>query len=951
MSTASERSFYLNETDQVWILHDGTVDLFVGLTRDGGARRHLHRLMPGDALFGLSRNSVDPAEPFVLAVPSPDAELHAMPAAHWQALLSQPALLENFADWIDGWIAGLCAGLSQSRPPRAAQALIPGQSLRLSAGTQVFAPGQVLWTEAAAGAAHWCDSPVTAPLFPVAPSRWLEMAATAPLRCVGPSTALEPRAAYSALADFHAHLLVALREALLRAQTLDGQRLAQRHEQDERIMQGALSGLAAVLRPDIAPTLFDSAQGNRAGLAAACARVLSACGVAPRIPDTLAEDAADAVAAIADASQVVSRRVALTERQWWTEDHTPLLAFWRDSGQPVALLPKPRGYVLFDPQSAREPQPVDAAVAARLDTNAVMFFLAFPDQNVGLRDLLRFSLTGSKADVRRVVLLGLVGSVLGIWVPFALGLLVDAIVPSGESSRLLQMALALGAVAFAAAAVEVVRSLSLLRIEARMGVATHAALIERLLRLPARFFRDYSAGDLAQRAFGIDGILQLFAGASQMAILQGVFSVASLVFLFLLSPLLALLASLVLLLAMAVTTAINLRRLRHERKMFDVEGRLAGLVFQLLSGIGKLRVAAAERRGFAVWARGFGEKKRLALKTQQLANHLLVVDAAYPLLALLGLFAYFANQNLRLSTGEFLAFNAAFAQLLTAAMGFSAALTSLLNAVPLYERARPILQAVPEASSIGVVRGELLGGIELARINFRYSADGPLVLQDVDLRIAPGAFVAVVGASGSGKSTLLRLLLGFEQPESGTIFYDGRDLTGLDVRMVRQQMGVVLQNGKLTPGDLFTNIVGASSLTLDDAWAAARDAGLEDDIRAMPMGMHTVIGEGGGALSGGQVQRLLIARALVTKPRIVLLDEATSALDNAAQDAVVTGLERISATRVVIAHRLSTIRKAHLIVVLDAGRVVESGSYDKLMQNNGRFAELARRQLADRSAD
>jgi ATP-binding cassette subfamily C protein len=270
----------------------------------------------------------------------------------------------------------------------------------------------------------------------------------------------------------------------------------------------------------------------------------------------------------------------------------------------------------------------------------------------------------------------------------------------------------------------------------------------------------------------------------------------------------------------------------------------------------------------------------------------------------------------------------------------------LLNAVPLYERSRPILHAMPESVSAVVETPELLGGIELARVSFKYTPDGPLVLQELDVQISPGEFVAFVGPSGSGKSTVFRLLLGFDSPSSGAVFFDGQDLCGLDARSVRQQIGVVLQQGTLLPGDIFTNIVGSSSLTLDDAWAAARQAGLEEDIEALPMGMHTFIAEGGGNLSGGQLQRLLIARALAGKPRILLFDEATSALDNVTQEAVARNLERINATRVVIAHRLSTVRKADRIFVLEGGRVVESGNFDKLMKANGRFAELARRQMS-----
>jgi ATP-binding cassette subfamily C protein len=301
-----------------------------------------------------------------------------------------------------------------------------------------------------------------------------------------------------------------------------------------------------------------------------------------------------------------------------------------------------------------------------------------------------------------------------------------------------------------------------------------------------------------------------------------------------------------------------------------------------------------------------------------------------------------------MSTGVFVGFTAAFAQLMQACLGLAAALISVLSIAPLYDRARPILEGVPELDGQKSDPGELSGDIEVRHVTFRYRQDGPPILKDISFRIAPGQFVALVGASGSGKSTLCRLLLRFETPDLGSIFYDQRDLAHLDVQAVRQQIGVVLQNGRIRAGSIYSNLVGTSALTLEDAWEAARMAGLDTDIEAMPMGMQTVLGEGGGSLSGGQRQRLLIARALVRRPRIVFFDEATSALDNETQAIVSRSLDNLRATRVVIAHRLSTIEKADWIYVLDQGELVEQGPYQALLAKDGHFAALAKRQLTGR---
>jgi ATP-binding cassette subfamily C protein len=392
---------------------------------------------------------------------------------------------------------------------------------------------------------------------------------------------------------------------------------------------------------------------------------------------------------------------------------------------------------------------------------------------------------------------------------------------------------------------------------------------------------------------------------------------------------------------------VSLYTLRLHRPLHALQGKISGQVLQFITGITKLRVAAAEVHAFAVWARNFSEQKRLDLATGRVYNGVAVFNEVYPILTTICLFAamaYWARGDM--TTGKFLAFNAAFTTFLYATLDVSAALISMLHVVPVYERAKPILATLPEVTEAKADPGELQGRIELSHVSFRYKADGPPILRDLSLQISPGQFVAIVGPSGSGKSTLLRLLLGFETPEAGTIYYDGMDLAGLDVQAVRRQIGVVLQSGKLMPGDIYENIVGSSLLTLDDAWEAAEKAGLADDVNDMPMGMHTVLGEGATTLSGGQRQRLMIARAIVAKPRILIFDEATSALDNRTQAIVSRSLEELQATRIVIAHRLSTIIHADRIFVIQAGRLVQSGNYEELMQQEGPFAELAKRQLA-----
>jgi ABC-type bacteriocin/lantibiotic exporter with double-glycine peptidase domain len=396
------------------------------------------------------------------------------------------------------------------------------------------------------------------------------------------------------------------------------------------------------------------------------------------------------------------------------------------------------------------------------------------------------------------------------------------------------------------------------------------------------------------------------------------------------------------------TSAFAVATLRVERRRQAVEGEVAGLVFEIIGGLAKLRVAGAERRAFAVWTRRFREERDLAFRVGVYENFVAVFNDVLPLvgmLALLGTTGYLITRGTALNTGDFVAFNAAFGSFFASGIMLSDTLIHSLNLVPLMERARPILQSRLETAAARPDPGELTGRIEVSHVSFRYKGDGPPILRDVSVHAAPGEFVALVGPSGSGKSTLLRLLLGFEAPEAGAIYFDGHNLGLVDLTGVRSQMGVVLQSSRLLAGDIFENIIGTAPLTVADAWSAAEMAGLADDIRAMPMGMQTVVSEGGSTLSGGQRQRVLIARALVRRPRIVLFDEATSALDNRTQEIVSRSLENMAATRIVIAHRLSTVRHADRIVVMAAGQIVQQGSYDELASASGLFATMIARQL------
>jgi ATP-binding cassette subfamily C protein len=527
------------------------------------------------------------------------------------------------------------------------------------------------------------------------------------------------------------------------------------------------------------------------------------------------------------------------------------------------------------------------------------------------------------------------------------GILFDTIIPSAAEGQVAQVAIILLTCALATAMFEITKGLALLRIETRMDTSLQSALWDRLLNLPATFFRQYTAGDLTNRSMGLNVIRQILSGVTLTTILAGIFSLLNFGLLFYYQWRLALVAAALAFFSLIVTGSASYVKVSYQGRVNDIQGKLSGLVLQFITGIAKLRVSGTEGRAFSIWATKFGEQKRLAVKAGRVDNLLACFNSIFPIMASMVIFAWVAFKSLGiLSVGDFMAFNAAYIGFQYAMIQMGIAVAASLNVIPYYRRLTPILQALPESNANNSYPGELFGEIEVNHVNFRYDPHGPLILDDVSISARPGEFVALVGGSGSGKSTLLRLLMGFETPESGTIYYDGQDLATLDIQAVRHQTGVVLQNSQPMPGDLFKNIIGASNLLLADAWEAARMAGLEDDIRQMPMGMNTVISAGGGTISGGQRQRLLIARAIVRKPRLLYFDEATSALDNHTQAIVSRSLEGLQTTRIVIAHRLSTIIKADRIYVLENGRILESGTYEQLMDRKQQFYELAQRQIS-----
>ncbi len=946
--------FLLQDPDSVWLVKAGRVEVFaVQLNEQAasvGSRYHVCTIETGQVLFGLA-TSDDSNGLGLLAVGSIGTQMVKLTIVCLRQLVLEPHLAPTIAGWLETWVAGLTSDLTNDLGIVSSQVLLEPQTETSIEAMQRAAPNKDgVWINFKQGRSlllgeEPLDLVENSALFPLYGDIWLQALEPCHLEVLALVDVVGEERSWIGLDIFH-KLFFKLKSTNIRLASFDEiTQLGLKAEYEQKVEQKAVSDLAEVLESSNNETPA-AIEPTKDTLLAACHLVGEAQGitiVGPPELEGVIQPRRNHLLEIARSSRVRTRPITLTA-SWWELESGPMLGFTTNA---VALLPiANHAYEMVSPADGSRKR-VTAKVADSITPLAYIFYRPLPYKQLKIKDLLQYAAYKNKADLLRVLVLSVFTGILGLLVPIITGQVVDAIIPSTQREILLQIMIALVVAALAVASFQITRGIAVLRMETRSESAIQTGVFDRLLGLETSFFRNYTSGDLGVRVMGISAIRQLISSSVTTTILASVSSIFSFFLLFSYDLGLALLTLLLTVVTLAVTISLSLAQMPYQRQQTELQGAISSLVLQMITGISKLRVAGAELRAFGVWAKQFAHQRRMSFKLRSINNLLLVFNAAWPILTLMVIFlGVDIMSSKQLSIGSFLAFNAAFGSFLAAMLSMTTALTSILQAIPLYERIKPVFEALPEVSSEKLYPGELSGSIEINNVSFRYDEDAPYVLSDVSLQIKPGQLVAIVGSSGSGKSSLLRLLLGFETPNTGSIYYDNQDLASLNVQEVRRQIGVVIQNGRLTAGDIYHYIVGSLPYTQDDAWEAARLAGVEQDIREMPMGMFTSIAEGGSTLSGGQRQRLMIAKAIVTRPRILLFDEATSSLDNRTQAVVNQSLEGLQATRIVIAHRLSTIINADCIYVLEGGKIVQSGTYSNLLEQNGPFKELAARQVA-----
>ena len=643
---------------------------------------------------------------------------------------------------------------------------------------------------------------------------------------------------------------------------------------------------------------------------------------------------------------IMKRQIFLSEN-WWNESYGPVLVYTKEKHIPVTLLPnRIKGYYYIDRETGKKTR-LNKQTDALYEREAYCFYKPFPHKKMGIHELLKYMKSClTHEDGFFMIILTLLSTVMGMMIPISTKALTGSVAMTGDLKMLLGITVFIFGTAISSQLINSTVRILTARTRTKITISVQAAMMMRILSLPTNFFRKGSAGELSAQSTAVDKLCDAFV---DLFAISGLTSLASLLYfvqIFSFTPVLVLPALIAILTTVLISIMFSVVQTDVSRQYMEKSAKESGLGYSMLNGIQKIKLIGAEKRFFARWLKLYAESMELVYSPPLLVKTNKVITLAISTVFNV-IMCYFAARN-GIEQASYLAFAAAYGAL----TGGIATLTVLAPKIgsikPIYEMVEPFLTTEPEIAENKEYVANISGSIELNHIHFRYDEDSPYILNDLSLKIKAGEYVAIVGRTGCGKSTLIRLLLGFDKPEKGTIFYDKRDISRIDIHFLRRQIGAVTQNGGVFGGDIYSNIViSAPQLTVDEAWRVAERSGIAEEIKAMPMGMYTQISENHSSISGGQKQRIMLARALAANPKILLLDEATSALDNLTQKHIIETLSTLKCTRIVVAHRLSTICNCDRILVLDGGKIIEDGTYHELIEKGGFFANLISNQVLD----
>ena len=954
--SAANLPIELDESGDLWFVRRGALDISVAEFEDGDLRsafKHMLRIGPGRLAFGLDGAAARSGFQ-VAAKGVADTEVYRIAM---RRVLDEVAgragasgLVRALMAQVESWTEEFAGTVAREVTPRPVSDLVvePGQNAATMTNGIVTAYDGVVWLQAETLDAAFLQmeesSGEGSGLMPVTQEAWVELRSPNGVACLASHDLDIETLIARALPEFHR---LALGASLLNRRLLlaDEANLQAAHLRQPRVHKtGARRSLM-----DLSDSPAEDSVGEGRTLVLALKAIGRREGLSISVP-TLRIGTEPSLHEILRTSGVRARRVRLLgEDRWWTGDSGSMLAFRREDGYPLALLPSPvGGYRVLDAATGQWTR-AGSSTTEDIHEDVWLLYQTLPlDRPVGTRDLFAVGGGGGViADLTRLAATGLAAGLLALAPAVGVNSLIGHVIPSGAVTALFELGAILVGLAFVSTLLYMLRSTALMRLEGRVVARMSAALWDRLLRVRLAFFRGFSAGELAMRAMAFELLRDRVSGAVAEALLSTLFLLPTFAFLFYFDSDLGWLA-----LGLGLATLSSMALLAGllvapQRRYIETMQALNGELLQFLNGIAKLRSTAAEDSAFATWARRYREQKRAQMQVAAITEHTTAFSAAVPALAGAALFSVTLVMDRDvLAPQDFLAVYIATMVFYMTVTRLGQSLQAVASIMPGVEQVRPLvlgeIDPAPRVREAVTLQGE----IAFHRVGFRYSENGPMVLEDVSLRARPGEIVAIVGESGAGKSTLFRIALGLVEPTVGAVYFDRRDLANLDRDAVRRQIGVVTQDGSLQGGTVLSNIIGVTEeLTIKDAWRAAREASVDRDIHELPMEMFTPVSDSASVFSGGQQQRIRIAAALVHNPRLLLLDEPTSWLDTRSQAETMQGIEHATCTRIIIAHRLSTIQKANRVYVLKDGCVAQVGGYEELLQQDGPFRELARRQM------
>lgn len=718
---------------------------------------------------------------------------------------------------------------------------------------------------------------------------------------------------------------------------LNNERLKLKKHHDEELCNEAMQDLLNILG------ISGPASGIETKAAISC--ILNYFGQkTPEIPKEIT-DLGQQIEYILRPSGMMKRRVELVGN-WWKDGSGAILAS-KKNGEIVALIPgKWSGYYYYD--KFGKSVKINKKNAQEFSNDAFCFYRSFSQGPIKIIDLVKFMIKNiSYLDMIFLILIYLIMQLLGMIMPYITNLIYNIIIPSGSISLLQTVASTLLGITFGRILIKITQTAIKLRLQGKLNLAVHSAIMMRLFSLPASFFKKRSSGDLSSRINQVAVLCNIISDTFLSTLLMVFFSLGYIFQMTNQAPSMVPAGLIIIFISLCFSILITFLKQNLSNKKLKLNPKLQALIFNIFGGIQKIKIAGAEKRIFSIWAKEYSKSQKLDYNPPFILKIYSIISLIISSLGSIALY-WIAAIN-KVPVANYMAFNIAYGSVSAAILSLNDIALRFANLKPIVDLIKPFLESKTENSSKGKIVNSLHGEIEICNVDFRYNKNSDFVLKNLSLKIKRGEYLAIVGKTGCGKSTIIRLLLGFETPERGAIYYDKQhDIQTLDKRSLRQNIGVVMQNGAIFQGDIFSNIIVTSPWkTIDDAWGAARMAGFDKDIENMPMGMHTLISEGSGGISGGQKQRLMIARALIGKPRILFFDEATSALDNITQKIVADNIDKLKCTRIVIAHRLSTIKNCDRIIVIDEGTICEQGTFEELMTKKKVFYELAIRQIAN----